>query len=75
MEKVTTRKRLAIVKQYLSGLSYDAIAAKSGVSKGSVANVVSELKAGRFPEAVEAAEHIEELRELSLCKTPRTLTH
>jgi len=66
MEKVTTKKRLRIVKQYLSGLSYDDIAAKSGVSKGSVANIVGELKAGKFPEAADAAEHIEQLRELSL---------
>jgi len=66
MEKITTTKRLTIVKQYLSGLSYDEIAAKSGVSKGTVANVVTELKAGRFPEATNAVEHIDQLRELSL---------
>jgi predicted nucleic acid-binding Zn-ribbon protein len=65
MEKITTTKRLTIVKQYLSGLSYDEIAAKSGVSKGAVANIITELKAGKFPEAADAAEHIEQLRELS----------
>ena len=51
MEKLTTAKRLQIVKLYLSGLSYDEIAAKTGISKGTVANVVAELKAGNFPEA------------------------
>ena len=66
MEKLSTKKRLNIAGQYLSGLSYDEIAAKSGVSKGTVANVVAELKAGRFPEATDTAEHIEQLRELSL---------
>jgi len=66
MERLSARKKLAIVRQYLSGLSYDEIAVKSGVSKGTVANVVTELKAGRFPEAADAAEHIEQLRELSL---------
>jgi hypothetical protein len=65
MEKITTTKRLTIVKQYLSGLSYDEIAAKSGVSKGAVANIITELKAGKFPEAADATEHIEQLRELS----------
>ncbi len=59
MEKVSTTKRLTIVKQYLSGLSYDGIAARSGVSKGTVSNIVTELKAGKFPEATDAAEHIE----------------
>jgi hypothetical protein len=66
MERLSARKKLAIVRQYLSGLSYDEITVKSGVSKGTVANVVVELKAGRFPEAADVVEHIELLRELSL---------
>ena len=65
MEKSTARKKLTIVRLYLSGLSYDDIAARSGVSKGTVANVVAELKAGSFPEAADVGEHIEMLRELS----------
>ena len=65
MERLSARKKSAIVRQYLSGLSYDEIAAKSGVSKGTVANVVADLKAGSFPEAADVAEHIEQLRELS----------
>jgi predicted nucleic acid-binding Zn-ribbon protein len=66
MERLSTKKKLTIVRQYLSGLSYDEIAAKNSVSKGTVANVVAELKAGKFPEAADVAEHIEQLRELSL---------
>ncbi len=66
MGEITTGKRLTIVKLYFSGLSYDEISAKCGASKGTVANIVTELKAGRFPEARDATEHIEELRELSL---------
>jgi len=65
MEKSTARKKLTIVRLYLSGLSYDDIAARSGVSKGTVANVVAELKTGSFPEAADVGEHIEMLRELS----------
>ena len=66
MEKLSAKKKVAVVRQYLSGLSYGEIAARSGVSKGMVANVVADLKAGRFPEAADLAEHIEQLRELSL---------
>jgi len=34
MEKLTAKKRLTVVKQYLSGLSYNEIAAKgSGVCR------------------------------------------
>jgi predicted nucleic acid-binding Zn-ribbon protein len=66
MEKLSTKRKLTVVRQYLSGLSYDEIATKSGVSKGTVANVVADLKAGSFPEAADAGEHIELLRELSI---------
>jgi len=65
MERLSVRKRAAVVRQYLSGLAYDEIAVKSGVSKGTVANVVADLKAGRFSEAADVVEHIELLRELS----------
>jgi predicted nucleic acid-binding Zn-ribbon protein len=66
MERLSTKKKSAIVRQYLSGLSYDEIAVKSGVSKGTVANVVAGLKAGSFPEAADVGEQIELLRELSI---------
>jgi predicted nucleic acid-binding Zn-ribbon protein len=65
MERLTAKKKLAVVKLYFSGLSYDEIAVRSGVSKGTVANVVTELKAGIVPEAADVGEHIELLRELS----------
>jgi predicted nucleic acid-binding Zn-ribbon protein len=66
MKKLTTKKKLSVVRLYLSGLSYDEIASRIGVSKGTVTNVVAELKAGNFPEAADIGEHIETLRELSL---------
>ncbi|MBI4303779.1 MAG: helix-turn-helix domain-containing protein [Chloroflexi bacterium] len=73
MEKLSPKKRLNIAKQYLSGLSYDEIAAKNGVSKGTVANVVTDLKAGQFPEAADLAGQVEVLRELSLDLKPSGL--
>jgi len=66
MERLTAKKKLSVVRLYLSGLSYDEIAARGGVSKGTVANVVAELKAGSFPEAADIGEQVELLRELSL---------
>jgi len=65
MERLTAKKKLAVVRLYLSGLSYDDIAARSGVSKGTVANVATELKAGMIPEAADVGEYIELLCELS----------
>jgi DNA repair exonuclease SbcCD ATPase subunit len=66
LEKLSLRKQLLVVRLYLSGLSYDEIAAKGGVSKGTVANIVSELKAGRFPDASDVSEQLELLRELAV---------
>jgi len=74
MEKLSAKKKGTIIRQYLSGLSYGEIAAKSGVSKGTVANVVTDLKAGRFPEAADVVDHIELLRELSIDLKSSNLT-
>lgn len=65
MERLSAKKKDAIIGQYLLGMAYDAIASKSGVSKGTVANIVAELKTGKFPEAAGVAEQIEQLRELA----------
>jgi chromosome segregation ATPase len=66
MERLSARKRSAIVGDYLSALPYSEIAARHHVSTGTVANVVADLKAGRFPEAGNIGEQIEQLKELSL---------
>lgn len=66
MEKFSARKRSAIAGCYLSGMSYSEISTKHHVSTGTVANVVADLKAGKFPEAGDVGELIEQLRELSL---------
>jgi len=66
MEKLSLRKQAMIVRLYLRGLSYGEIAAKVGVSKGTVANIIAELKAGRFPEAGDVSDQIELLRELAV---------
>ena len=66
MEKLSLGKQLAIVRLYLNGDSYDEIAAQAGVSKGSVANVIADLKAGRLLAVDEPAEQIELLRELAV---------
>ena len=65
MEKLTAKKKLTVVRLYLSGLAYAEIAARSGVGKGTITNIVTELKAGMIPEAADVGEHIELLRELS----------
>lgn len=66
MEKLSAKKKLSVLMSCFRGLSCDEIAARSGVSKGTVANVVTDLKAGNFPEAADVGEQIELLRDISL---------
>jgi len=66
MEKLSLKKKLFVIRLYLEGLSYDEIAAKASVSKGTVANVITELKAGRFPEFGDLHEQLEIIRELAI---------
>jgi len=66
MEKISLKKKLLIIRLYIEGLLYSEIAAKANVSKGTVANVIAELKAGRFPEFGDLYEQLELIRELAV---------
>ena len=66
MQKLSLRKQMSIIRLYLSALSYDEIAAKAAVSKGTVANVVADLRAGRILDVQEPVEQLELLRELAI---------
>ena len=66
MAALTQKKKLQVVFLFFSGLSFDQIAAKTGISKGSVTNIITELKAGNFPEAVDVTDQIDTLRELAV---------
>ena len=66
MEKLSVEKQLGIIKLYLSGLPYGEISAKAGVSKGTVSNVIADLRAGRILDAQEPVEQLELLRELAI---------
>jgi hypothetical protein len=57
---------MKVIMLYLQGYSYDEIAKKTGVSKGSVCNIINDLKEGVFPEVSTIPEEIEQLRELSV---------
>ena len=65
MQKLSLMKQVAVVRLYLGGLPYDEIAAQAEVSKGTVANVIADFKAGRVLDAQEPVEQLELLRELA----------
>jgi len=66
MEKLSLKKKLLVIRLYTEGLSYSEIAARAGVGKGSIGTIITDLKAGRFPEFGDLSEHLELIRELAV---------
>jgi len=54
-----------IIRLYLDGHSYGEIATRSGIGKGSITNIVAELKAGQIFDIQGPIEQLELFRELS----------
>ena len=66
MDKLSAKKELTVVKQFLSGLSYNEISVKTDISKGAVSGIIVKLKGGGFPQFADLADQVEVQRELSL---------
>ncbi len=66
MKELSAAKSVAIARMYFAGYTYDEIAVKHNVSKGTVFNVVTDLKGGLFPEAASLGEEIDLLREAAI---------
>lgn len=67
------RKRLAIIKAFLRGLPFDNIADEEDVAKGTVVNVIDELRSGQYP-SVAAGEEVDMLREISVAIRKRRVS-
>jgi hypothetical protein len=66
MKEISTAKRQEVVQYYLLGFSYEEIVTKTGVSHGSVANVIKEVQDGRLAIPRTPVDQINDLRLLSL---------
>ncbi len=66
MPELSMRKRLNVVRFYFQGLPYEEIVTRAGVAKGTVVNVINELKAGRFPQVTNLEDEVEALREVAV---------
>ncbi len=66
MPELTFRKRLRIVELLLGGHSYQTISERVGVSKGTIANVMNELRDGEIPIVQGIEEVADILRELAV---------
>ena len=65
MPELSMQRRLGVVRFYFEGLPYGEIAHRAGVAKGTVANIISESKAGQFPQT----KRIEEVRAQKIPQT------
>ena len=66
MPELTPRKQLTVIRFYFHGYSYQDIAQKSGVSKGSVVNIINVLKSGQLPAFRDLEDQVDTLRELAV---------
>ncbi len=66
MAEVTVKKQTKIVELYFGGQSYNDIAQRVGVGKGSVVKVIDDLRHGKYPELSGVAGDLESLRETAV---------
>ena len=65
-KEISPARRRQVLALYIQGLPYVEIATKTGLSIGSVANIVQEAKEGKFDKLKDIREQIDGLRELSV---------
>jgi len=65
VKSITREKRIEVACQYILGNSYREIEELTGVSHGSIVNIVKELQEGRLCVEGLAAEQVEDLRQLA----------
>ncbi len=66
MREISRLKRYQVADYYLLGYSYGEIEAETGVSHGSIANIVQELENGKLTVAGTSLDRVSDLRQLSL---------
>jgi DNA repair exonuclease SbcCD ATPase subunit len=66
MREISRLKKYEVADYYLLGYSYEEIEAETGVSHGSIANIVQELESGKLTVAGTSLDRVSDLRQLSL---------
>lgn len=66
MPELTPRKHMNVLRLYFQGDSYQAIAQKTGVGKGSVVNIITMLKSGQFRAFRDTEDQVDALREVAV---------
>jgi len=65
MKEIAGNKRLEVARCYILGLSYKEIEEETGVSHGSIVNIVKEMESGKLDIPGTPFDQINELRQLS----------
>ena len=73
MKEISRAKRLEVAHYYLLGYSYGEIEAETGVSHGSIANIVRELEKGKLTVPGTPFGQVDDLRQLSFDLTKKGL--
>jgi len=66
MKEISTAKRQEVVQYYVLGYSYEEIVGETGVSHGSVANIIKDVEDGRLTISGSTFDQANDLRQLSL---------
>ena len=66
MPATTARKKMNVVRFYLQGDSYQQMADKAGVAKGTVVNIIRDLKEGRIDAIGNLSDEIDAFREIAV---------
>jgi predicted transcriptional regulator len=73
MKEISTAKRQEVVHYYVLGYSYEDIVRETGVSHGSVVNIIKEVEDGRLAIPGSTFDQVNALRQLSLDLRKRSL--
>jgi chromosome segregation ATPase len=74
MKEITRIKKLEVAQYFLLGYSYDDMEGKTGVSHGSIVNIVKELEEGKLEVPGTPFDQINDLRQLSLDLKKKSLS-
>lgn len=66
MKELTSTKRLEVAQYYLLGHTYSDIEARTGVSHGSIVNIVREIESGDLTISGTPSDQVDNFRQLSL---------
>jgi hypothetical protein len=66
MRELTVQQKSMVIKLFLEGCSYDEIATKRGIAKGSIANIIEDIRTGSLPLPTDIAGYVDDLRKIAV---------